>query len=100
MCTLPCANSDRSVLPLDKRETRSAVQLQRSKQIEYALNDGEQVGTPSQSKIRHSECVQGTRIEKGKGRMPIGTKHTALCPADVHSNQTDVARNEQAEAAA
>jgi hypothetical protein len=32
--------------------------------------------------------------------MPIGSKHTALCSADVHSNQTDVARNEQAEAAA
>ena len=32
--------------------------------------------------------------------MPIGSKHTALCLADVHSNQTDVERNQQVEAAA
>ncbi len=75
----------------DRDQKRSAA-ANGSKEIEHALNDGAQVEPLSQSKVRHSECVQGTRIEKGKGRMPIGTKHTALCSADVHSNQTDVAR--------
>ncbi len=62
-----CKQRPQSPSVRQERDQKRSAAANGFKEIEHALNDGAQVEPLSQSKIRHSECVQGTRIEKGKG---------------------------------